>query len=80
MVQEGYDVNAQNDTGSTPLHFVARAPSMLINNYLTMAEYLISAGADPNIRNSTGKTSYQLAIEYGNAQIAEIFQKKMNRM
>lgn len=47
-LRRGADINAQNDKGNTPLHFC------MAFGFHELAEYLLSKGADPELRNHLG--------------------------
>ena len=49
----GVDVNRQNATGQTPLHYA------VAYQYGHLVSYLVNAGASETIRNAHGLTCYQ---------------------
>ena len=55
LAKYGGDLNAQDRKGRTPLH---RAT---YEGRVEAAEALLQAGADPSLRNKTGKTAFQIA-------------------
>lgn len=67
LIEKGARVNQQCDcNGDTPLHSAAK------NGYFDIAKLLIDAGADRSVLNEKGKTAYDLAIEKGFTETAEI--------
>ena len=55
LIENGSDVNAQSQDGSTPLMFAAS------NEKLDVVNYLLAHGADANKKNSSGKTALNVA-------------------
>ncbi|KAI3644790.1 hypothetical protein MP228_010954 [Amoeboaphelidium protococcarum] len=56
LIQTGVDVNAQNAVNKwTPLHWAA------YQGHLQVAQLLLNNGADPSIKNESGKTAVDLA-------------------
>lgn len=53
LVAHGADMNAQNNTGQTPMHFAR------YYDYHDIFSYLASNGADDSIRNNDGFTCYE---------------------
>ena len=58
LVEAGFDPNARNEKGATPLHF-----AVLMSN-AAMVVALIKAGADPNVQNQEGQMPRDLAQRY----------------
>ena len=58
--QRGFDVNAVNADGDTPLIYFLRFASKREKDTLL---YLVQAGADLTIQNNEGKTAYDYAVE-----------------
>lgn len=52
-LRRGADINGQNHTGNTPLHFA------FAYGFDKLGDYLISKGADPGVRNTSGLTPYE---------------------
>ena len=53
LLRRETDINFQNRAGNTPLHFC------YAYGFLTLAEYLQSKGADPEILNNRGMSCYE---------------------
>lgn len=53
-LRRGADINLQNFNGNTALHYCFG-----LSYGETLGSYLISKGADPNIRNNFGQTCYE---------------------
>ena len=60
LIAEGANVNAKNDDGETPLHYVAFVGQKEIPKEI--AELLIAKGADVNAKSNEGDTPLDLAI------------------
>jgi hypothetical protein len=43
-----------------------------MSDYIDLVRLLLENDADPNIRNSNGESAYELALSYGNTDIAEL--------
>jgi ankyrin repeat protein len=80
LVEHGALVNAKDVDGDTPLHQAAASGSSGDEDAPTTAlkavsvetvEYLLSKGADPNIRNLAGLTPRMKALEGGNRATAQ---------
>jgi ankyrin repeat protein len=56
LIDAGADVNASDETGSTPLHFAAKGESEEV------VELLVDAGANVNAANSKGETPLNNAV------------------
>lgn len=66
LIERGADLNASDRYGFTPL---MRA---VTGGNFDMVELLVSFGADLYVRNKDGQTAYDLAVERGYAEIAEL--------
>lgn len=61
-------LNEKDANGETPLFYAVRA------NNSGNCEFLISEGADANIRNNEGKSAYDIAVELGYEECIEILE------
>lgn len=68
--QFGIDVDAQNDQGATALHLAA----LKGNEMLVRA--LLLAGANPRIKNRTGRTPAESALEAGHQNVAALLARR----
>ena len=85
LIQNGLDVNYQNNKGETPLmSLITRRIEYTINgpppkyNHLARlkaANMLVGAGANPQLQNKAGKTALQLAIQHGDRYMIEFLSK-----
>ena len=57
LLAAGAEINAQDQNGATALHRASRT------RCAAAALYLLSAGADPTIRNKPGSTPFHLAVQ-----------------
>ena len=73
LVAGGYNVNAKAKWVATPLHAAVHC------KFPEMAEFLISKGADVNVKDDEGKTPLDIARENGSYQITKILQKHNTR-
>jgi len=55
LVKKGANVNAAQSAGLTPLHKAAQ------KGHVEIAQILMKAGADANLKNKEGKTAAELA-------------------
>ena len=68
LLAKGIDINMRQETmGSTPLMVACS-----IKGTDEIIEYLISKGADVNVRNDQGATPLQYAVLYNNYRTAQI--------
>jgi hypothetical protein len=65
------NVNALDYNGDTPLHDAVKL------DHPATVEILLSAGADPTIRNLQGKTAIDLATELGRQNMLNLFKSKL---
>jgi len=63
LVENGADVNAQNDRGDTPL------VSLVKKRFDLLATYLIRQGADHNLENFEGFSARDYALEFLQAEL-----------
>lgn len=64
LLEHTSDINLQEtNLGNTPLHIAA------INGDLKSSEILSKAGADPQIKNNSGKTAVDYAVKYGYSDV-----------
>ncbi|MCE5287068.1 MAG: ankyrin repeat domain-containing protein [Pelosinus sp.] len=67
LIKNNADVNQGNGEGSTPLILVADfRGAWQYNMQMTLANALLKAGADPNIKDNYGRNALGLAIGGGN--------------
>ena len=62
------EVNAKRNDGDTPLHWAAW------NNYLEVAQLLISSGAEVDVENNAGNTPLRWAAFNGHQEMVELLQ------
>ena len=55
-LRQGADLNAQNNHGNTPMHF------LIMYGYYELSEYVKTKGADDSILNRDGLTCYELQV------------------
>lgn len=68
-IEDGSDVNAADDDGSTPLMLAA------VNGQKDAVEFLLRSGADPGKKDIDGWDAAKLARNAGYQEIAEIIEK-----
>ena len=73
LISAGADVNARDNSDSTPLHFCAGEAEAHSALSLQICRIILSAGADINARDNVGTTSLHLAASTG--QSARFVQK-----
>lgn len=72
LVEAGYDVNAVDSTGATPLHSAA-----MYNSYIIMA-YLINHGSDQNITDILERKAFEYLTTSGIKQVNLMLQEEYN--
>jgi len=72
LVQEGVDINAQDDALKTPLHYAAS-----IGRY-SLVKYLVQHGANVHIKDINHKTALVYAIEKNRIKVIIYLSKKVN--
>jgi ankyrin repeat protein len=68
LLAAGATLEAENNTGFTPLHHAAEAGS------LDAARALLAAGADPNHSNKAGRLPVETARARGNDEVASLLE------
>jgi hypothetical protein len=71
MVAKGAEVNAQDDSGSTPLMWAAFDET----GDPAMVERLLALGADPQVKNKMGETALKWAMRRGQTPVVEALEK-----
>lgn len=61
LLDAGSDINAQDNEGFTPFMNIVRHPQALIR--LSILDFMIDNGANPNISNKSGKSVWDYAAE-----------------
>lgn len=69
LIQSGADLNLRDYQGDTALIWAVRWKN------LEAARLLLSAGADPSIKNDAGQTALQIADESGYTDFVKVLQK-----
>ena len=70
-IKRGFDVNAQNEKGKTPLH-----QAVYHNVSIAIIKKLRKAGADVNAKDKKGDTPFLLAASRSNAEIIKELKPK----
>ncbi|XP_070565863.1 putative ankyrin repeat protein RF_0580 [Ptychodera flava] len=71
FLDRGGDVNKVDEYGCTPLHFAA-----IGQDCLESVRLLLSAGADPNMRNKNGKTPMDLAVDGKRKEVVSLLKER----
>lgn len=71
MLMVNQDIDLQSPLGNTVLMCAA------IRGNVALAEYCIAQGCDVYLKNSQGKTAYDLAVEYGKRDVASLLEEVM---
>lgn len=75
LLERGADVNAATKKGNTPFMTAARNGKMEI-----VKELLDNHSLDLTLRNRSGKTAYDLAVQGGHIDVAEMIIGRMAEM
>jgi ankyrin repeat protein len=73
LIKMGADPNIVHPELGTALHFAVS------NDNTDVLKYLLSVGANPFVKDGDGETPYDLAMHYGNTEIAELLKDQMIR-
>ena len=71
LINKGCDASYGNENGNGAIFSAA------FYNYARIAKVLMDNGADPNQKDSDGKTPYQVAAERGNAEVMAVLKAGM---
>jgi len=69
MVEAGFDVNACDPYGNSPLHDIVASKNK--TDKLDKVKYIISAGADVNLQNNKGFSALHMAVEQNETAVVE---------
>ena len=69
----GVDLNAQSETGCTPLYLVGKS-----GEHFQVAEYLVGLRVDPTITHEEGGTAYDVAVEFDHSDMAALLLKYLD--
>ena len=70
LIQLGADVNAQDNSGRTPLY-------LSIKWKIEMVQFLLENGANAKINHKSGKTILHAALKYGSIEMVNLLLKKL---
>jgi ankyrin repeat protein len=69
LIDFGANIHAQNVAGNTPLHVCAT------RNFKESVKWLLQRGADPLLKNKSGKTATDLADQANSEDAIEVLNK-----
>jgi ankyrin repeat protein len=72
LIAKGANVNHQTTNGYSALMFAAMGMNPTISDAIQTVHQLLNAGANKSLRNSNGKTAYDLAIEKKHPETAQL--------
>lgn len=72
LLAAGADPNALTDANWTPLMYAARSPDNATN-----VETLLKAGADPSVKNASGETALELALDHNRSGAAALLESAL---
>jgi ankyrin repeat protein len=72
LLRAGIDINARDQNGSTWLHWAASSRVMYS---LSMVEFMLSNGANPKLKDNSGKTAAQIARQFKKPDLAILLEK-----
>lgn len=73
LFKQGVEINSQDDTGRTALHYTLYRPWS--EKHLATAETLLELGAAIHIVDKKGNTPYEIAMNCGNQKMKQLFEK-----
>ncbi len=66
LIEDGADINAQNDLGRTPIYYAIE------RNHIDLVKLLISKNADVNAKDLYDNTSLHFAARRGSRELTEL--------
>jgi ankyrin repeat protein len=73
LVENGADVNAQNQSGATALMLAAKY------NHMKLCKMLVKSGADAKLKTTNKQSAFTIASQYGNYEVAEYLARVTDR-
>ena len=73
LLDNGADHNSRANDRSTPLHYALR------NGKLEVVHLLLERGADVDVVDAMGRTAYQIALDRGHDEIAQLLSGRVSR-